>query len=409
MQRHILLIFIFFTLAISSAYGLTLNEAVNIAKKNNPQVKQAKSIWQKAQAEVVVQSTWPDPMIMITYDGVPQVRGALEDAPMKMYGFSQKIPFPGKLTLKRFVRSDMARMFYEKYQSKIWEVATKTKSAYHTLYFIRKAIVINLENEALLRQFEKIARAKYIIANASQHDLLKSRIELSLLSNELITLRQRENTAIARLNLLLNQEPNSQIKLPEKMDFPGIGLALSELEETALENQPVLLAMRHGLDSKEWAHLLSKMQYLPNFELRLLQKESKATGLNGWNTRLMASVPIWFWGKNAQVNVAGEAREEAQASLKNMENMVRFEVRDAYEKLDSSKRLIELFKSTIVPQAEQMVKAARIAYEGEKIDFLSLINSQKTLQNAKLKYFKSLADFGKNLAELERVIGKELN
>jgi len=402
-MRGIIIFILTLYIAIPS-FGLTLDQAVSKALERNPEILAAQKSWEAHKAKIASVSTWPDPQLELMYEQIPQSGGSINDAQMKMYGISQMIPFPGKLTVKRGIVEAAARISEEKYRAKSQEIIAKVKSAYYTLFLIDKSIQINQENQDLLTSFARIAEAKYVVGKATQHDVLKAKIELSLLSNELITLEQRRQTAQARLNMLLNRKNDVAILVINYVEVPKLIYTQAELEKIALINRPELKAGKFSLERRETVHFLAKLQYLPDFKIKLLQREMRTTGLNGWNFSLMADLPIWFWRKTSVVDSSGKEREQAKAKYENLSNKVRFEVQDAYVMVDSAKRLSILFKDKIIPQAKQALRSATIAYESDKVDFLTLINSQKTLEQSRLKYFQAFAELGKSLAELERVI-----
>jgi outer membrane protein TolC len=402
-------VFIITLLIIVPTYGLSLDEAVSAALEHNPDILAAQKWWEAVKSKAIKVSTWPDPQIELMYEQIPQSGGSLDDASMKMYGLSQMIPFPGKLTLKRRKAEDAAKIAEEKFRAKKREIVAKVKSAFYKLFFVDKSIQINSENKDLLKKFARIAEAKYVVNKATQHDVLKAQIEHSLLVNELITLEQKRQTARARLNTLLNRETDASIDTPAEIAVPEFAHGSEVLEKLALESRPELKAMEYGLKMSENAHTLAKMEYLPNFKVKLLQREMRTMGRDGWNLGFMMDVPLWFWKEASGVSEAGARREEAEAAYNNMKNMVRFEVQEAYVRVDSAKRSAELFENEIIPQVEQALKSAVVAYESERVDFLTLLNSQKTLLESKLKNYGAFRDLGVSLAELERVVGKDLN
>ena len=85
-----------------------------------------------------------------------------------------------------------------------------------------------------------------------------------------------------------------------------------------------------------------------------------------------------------------------------------FEVKDLLVRVQSSESTINLYKTGVIPQAEQSLKAARIGYEADKVDFLTLIDSQRILLNSRLLYYRALTDFEQNLANLEKAVGIQL-
>lgn len=69
-------------------------------------------------------------------------------------------------------------------------------------------------------------------------DVLKAQVELSRIVNELITLEQLKETAIARINALLNRHPDAPLGAPEEIDITELTVSLKELYEKAKEISP---------------------------------------------------------------------------------------------------------------------------------------------------------------------------
>jgi len=88
-----------------------------------------------------------------------------------------------------------------------------------------------------------------------------------------------------------------------------------------------------------------------------------------------------------------------------MKNTVLAQVKAYIAKVQSGRRLVNLFKTSIVPQTTQTLEAAIIGYQNDKIDFLTLINTQRMFQDVKLKYWKVIVVYSQNLAELEQILG----
>ena len=59
-------------------------------------------------------------------------------------------------------------------------------------------------------------------------------------------------------------------------------------------------------------------------------------------------------------------------------------------------------------KAEELLGASETAYMAETVDFLSLIDAQRTLLQYQLLYERSLTDNQQRLAELEMLAGAQL-
>lgn len=388
---------------------ITLNEVIREAKEKNPEILEAKERWLATKSKIWQARTWPDPQFGIMWENIPRGEYSLGDANMRTYSLSQKIPFPGKMTLKGRVANRSAQMAYQMYKTKEIEVITKVKGAYFQLFFIHKSIEINQRNKGLFQQFAKIAETKYAVGKAPQHDVLKAQVELSLLTDELIALEQEKDAAEARLNALLNRPALSPLGEPEEWEATPLKLKYEELEKLALENRPELKGMDYAVERSKTALNLARAELLPDFTITYRWSEMPpGTDWDRWDAMLMMDIPLWFWKQSYGMSEARAEKSRAEAGYQAMKNMVLFQVQDALVRVDSSWRRANLFKASIIPQTEQTMRAAAIAYETEKVDFLTLIRSQKMYQDAELKYYNSLMKYGQNLAELELVVGINL-
>jgi outer membrane protein TolC len=121
------------------------------------------------------------------------------------------------------------------------------------------------------------------------------------------------------------------------------------------------------------------------------------------------SLPIWFWQKqNFNVKEMRKELKAMEAEFKDRENMVLLEIKEAFSELEALKKLAILYRTTYVPQAEQLLKSSSASYEANQADFLNLLDSERIVLEFKLDYFKTLIDLEISFAELERAVGVDL-
>ena len=90
-------------------------------------------------------------------------------------------------------------------------------------------------------------------------------------------------------------------------------------------------------------------------------------------------------------------------------DQVFFQIKDALVEVETQQALVLLLRDTHIPQAEQSLEATTAGYQTATVDFLSLIDSLRVLEDFRLALFQAMADFEKRWAELERVVGRELS
>ena len=97
----------------------------------------------------------------------------------------------------------------------------------------------------------------------------------------------------------------------------------------------------------------------------------------------------------------GSSRHEYEAAR--LDTLSR--VKDLYTRANTSERLLSLYKTGILPQAQMALRSATSSYQVGKIDFLALLDSQTLLLRYQLAYEKELVDLNKTISEIEEMTG----
>lgn len=391
--------------------SLNLKWLIQEAMDNNPEIIAAQKRLNAAKAKIPQAKSLDDPLIRAgSFDMANNpfnINGQTEMLQQR-YSVTQKIPFPGKLRLRGEIAAEEANAVEKELLSKVQEIIALVKSAFYELYYINAAIDITEEIRDLLRKFAEIAEEKYAVGEATQRDVLAAQVELSTLANNLIVLNKERESVIARLNTLLNKSPETPLGKPRPFEKHSLRLTIKELEDLALKNRPELKRFDHLIKRSEADVKLSKRDYyFSDFEpmVEYMQEDRRS---DTWASAITINVP-WLWPKNrSKVKETKEALNAAKSDYRFINNKTLFEVKDFLVRIQSSESTINLYKTGVIPQAEQSLKAARIGYEADRVDFLTLIDSQRTLLNARLLYYRALTDFEQNLANLERAIGIQL-
>ena len=398
---------------------LNIRWVIDEALKSNPELQSAKLRWNASSERILQERALDDPVIGFTYFGEQvQTRVGEKQAGVSA---SQKVPFYGKLRLKGEVARNEAKVSGERYRTLEREIVAKAKSAFYELYWAYKSININEENRYLLQRFVKIAEVKYATGKATQQDVLKAQVELSKIVNELISLEQLKETAVARINTLLNLHPDTPLGTPEEVDIADLTVSLEDLYEKAKEVSPDLSILKYKIERDKAAYQLAKKQYFPDFTFGLnytfindmpssAMSSPIGEGRDSYTGTLSMNIPIFQKRKHdAGVREANAKLKSSKMAYQNMENMTLFEVKDFHFKVQTAERLVKLYRDSIIPQANQSLKAAESGYQAGQVDFLNLIDSQRVLLDFNLAFYRAVADFGTNIAGLERVVGVELS
>ncbi|MHC4196459.1 MAG: TolC family protein [Planctomycetota bacterium] len=386
---------------------LSISWVVEEAVGSNPDIRASLSRWAASQEAIDGAESLDDPRIGF------QLRNAknpvqVEDGWQRyrrMGSISQKFPFPGKLRLRGEIATDNSEMSKKDWEETIRIITTQAKTAYYGLHYINKAIYINEGDRELLENLAKTAETRYRVGETPQRDVLAAQVELAKIINELQVLGEEKRTAETRINTLLNRGPEAPLGRPEDYTPHKLTVNLEDVEALAVKNRPELKKFDLAVKRNKSVHKLAKKDlYFPDPEVGLhyMQSDSEA---DSWRSQVGVNVP-WIWGKHrAKVRETRQSVKAAQADYQAVQNAVLFEVKDFWIKAINAQSTAKIYSENVIPLAEQSLKAALAEYKTGKIDFLTLIDSERTLIDAQLEYHKATTAFETSLAELERAVG----
>lgn len=390
-----------------------LPSLINEALINNPGIQAAYNTWKAARYKAKRVSGLPDPMARYTYFGesIETKVGPQEHK----YGISQKVPFPGKLHLKKRAEDKHADMLKEAYDAAQREVIKNIKFVYYDIFWIDKAIDITREEKSILETLEKVAQRKYETLRSPQQDVIKAQVEISKLIDKLFTLRQHRKSLEAKMNALLSRPKATPFDKVEGVGLDKFEYNLRDLHELAGYNRQELLAADLDMERTRYERSLARLNFLPDFTFGFdyIQIGSGSTSMDNdgddaWSTTFAVHVPLWLSKQVAEAKEKQASFTASQRNYENVKNTVISEVEDVYYKINTYKDIVGLYKTALVPQAEQAFEAARTAYEAGKVDFLNWLDSERVLLRTRLAHYKAIADYKKSIAYLERVVGRDL-
>ena len=404
---------ILFTPSLMHSQGvgpLKLDELIEEALENNPQLRAARNQTAAAGTRVDQVTSWDAPQLGVEFFQTPiqSFPNPARDGMETDYFIQQMFPFPGKLSAMGKAAESNARMTEEGYRALERKVISDVKSAYYEVYLVQRKIQLNQENQELMRQFVQIASKQYEVGTGEHHEVLRAQVELSTLINEGVILQKEKKAAEAMLNTLLSRPTDSSLGYVSDPDVSLPPLTFSQLRQLALESRPEVRAMGYAIDMNRAELQLSKREYFPDLMLRLAYKDIATTKDDFWSAMAGISIPLTFWSKGKYTSKVEENElnvRKAEEELNSMKNMTLFEVQDALVKVQTNQNLVLLYKNTVIPQARQTLESTIIAYQTGRSMFLWLVDIYRTLLDAQLAYHQSVTDYMKSQAELERAVG----
>ncbi len=378
----------------------SLNATLNEAEKSNPEILVAKKKWEEERAKILAAGSLPDPEVGVEFWGKNET----------WYDVSQTVPFLVKLPLKAQSQAHEANREKGFYEAKQKEILQKVKAAHYAYFLAWKEIEIFEESVSFLKQFSTVAENKYSVNQTSQANVLKAQLEYSKTLNTLETLKQEKEARAAELNALLDRIPDSPLPKPAEPSLPVASLDYASLEKIAWQNRPELHAARHHVNHMGADLAVAQADFLPDATVQYSRRTFKNDMPDDNIVMVKFNVPfLWFWRQGAMVDAAAKAKEGAEAELRSMETMTRSDLKGLLVKTQNARRLVELYRTTTIPQSEIALKVSLKGYEAGTEGFVDVIDSERSWLGFQLEYYQYLAEYWSYLASLERLVGRDLS
>jgi outer membrane protein, heavy metal efflux system len=396
--------------------GDILQSLVQEALERNPDLASVRFAAEAADHRIRPAGSLPDPMLSLAFSNLPVDDFALDKEPMtsRDIGFSQAIPFPGKLSLKEEIARLGAAQAGDRTEAMRNLLRFRVKRDFFGLVENRAVQRLTEKNKAFLGELLAVANARYAVGKTPQQDLFKVAVEISRMENMLIALRKQETAILSDLNTLRDRPVGTAIDLPSSYPVPGILYSEEEMVEIATGSNPDLKREADSVKQKEKSLLLARKQILPDFQVGGAYKfrERSQMGVDRpdfFTANLMISLPLWHGRKqDEEVEAASRDLSSRESGYKNAVNAVRNRIREITAGIARWRSSLDLFDSGLLPQARESVNSSLSAYQVGQVEFASVLLGQISLYQQEIDREKAADALGISVAELELVLGKEL-
>ncbi|MBF0456998.1 MAG: TolC family protein [Nitrospirae bacterium] len=346
----------------------------------------------------------PDPMISVGYqnEGFQRFTLGEEQGAQFMLGLAQTFSFPGKLALKEQAaakETDSLKLASEDVRLK---TVARVKELYFDLLLSYKTIEIIAERAALFDSFTDASIARYSSGIGQQEDVLMAQKEKYMLMEKEEMERQKIQSISGDLNTTLGRDVNSPLGRPVVRPKAPFTMTLEGTIRRAYEAAPAIRAKEELISQAKIKIESAKKDFYPDVSLSAGYFKRSGDFKDMWS--LTASFPIPIFYKKKQSMAVAEAASmaaEAEHELDNAKAMRAASVRENYTMIQSSEKLMGLYKDALIPRTWQDYELAVSSYINGRVDALNVVTRLKSLLDYELEYWSQYAAREKAAARIE--------
>jgi outer membrane protein TolC len=390
--------------------GLTLREALDEALAKNPTLIAARKQFEAAQQRPAQERFLSAPTLEAQIWQWPL--DSIDPLKTNMYMFTamQEIPGSGKRAQRAAVADKDVESASNDIAVRARDVIDAVKRAYADLVVSRQAVAVQQASVSLLRQTANLTMARYGTGQGVQQDALKTVVEITKLHTDLLILDERVQIATVALNTLLNRPPDAPIGELSTATTGETLPPVAELQQAAAERHPELRGAQIDIERSQAALAVANSDYKPDFMVGGGYQLMPRT-VGAWTATVRMTWPTAPWARGRLDAAKAQAVADvtaARARQQVVANAIASAVQQAYIRVNSAQARVALLQTTLIPQSQQMVETARVAYENNRGDAGALVENQRMALDAQLDYFRAVGDLQQARADLERAVGEDL-
>lgn len=399
-----------FLLITSTLYakGLTLDEILRIGLQVNPEIRSLEERIEAAKGAVIQAGTAPNPDANVRVEDYSPGN----ETAKTMLGFTQRFEYPGKRSTRKSIALENVEILKLTLEGTRIDVNYKLKKVFYDILQASKNLSLYQGNHAVTRGLLELVNHRLKQGLGGDFDVAKASVEF-IKSEKL--LKESEgllNLAKSQLNILINNPQDSTIDIQGNIASypPHSELSCDDLIRRAMNRHPAILIQMHRIKGLDYNVALNKLSAKPDVDVGLAGGlETLGNPDNNPVAEFSISVPMPIWDrkKGAIAQAKGE-KKGAEEFLKQVQRDITQEVLDAFNKYTITQKTVRFYQEGILTKTANTRNIIRQSFEKGFLNFLDVVDAQRTYLDVMLNYYQSLYDLHIAEAQLGKAIGGSL-
>lgn len=420
------------SIAESNVLVLTLERALEIALKDNKDVKVAQEDIQKADARIreARSAALPNvsvnniytrnlklPAFFLTFDNkITKIVVGSSNSIQSMATLAQPIWIGGKVGTALKIAKVYSDATDESLEKTKKDVIYQVKQLYYGILLSREAIKVTRQTYEQADAHYKNVKSKFDQGAASEFDLLRAEVQATNLKPQVTQAENRLELLQTSLKNLLAINPDQEIQVDGRFTFlPLDESTLEQGSKEALQKRPELreleltsqmMAFVVKIERAGWypsLYLMGSMQFMGQTNDYRIRKEQRNIS---YDVGFQLQVPIFDGLRtSARVEQAEIDHQKIVYQIEKVKDGITTEARQAVLQMrEANQRVTALVRN--VEQSEKAHKIAVVRYESGIGTQLELFDAQVAREMAQMNYLQGVYDYLIAQAAWEKAVGR---
>jgi cobalt-zinc-cadmium efflux system outer membrane protein len=388
---------------------ITLDDAIRLALQHNHNLLAARTTIEQSKAEEITANLRPNPSLFADWDYLPLFSPSnLNAAWINEYT-------EGDLGLSYLIERGKKRQHRLQAARDQTAVTTSLVSDNErTLTFQVAALFIKVQLaqstlELAQRDLESYQKTvdlnnlRYEKGAISEDDKLKIELQLLQFQNDVAQAELAKVQGLSDLRQQLGYESvPADYDIAGEFEYHKVQGNLEDLQLKALQQRPDLKAAMQGVAAAGSQYLLAKAD--AKQDVTVQGNYTHTNGING--ASVSASIPLPIFNRNqGEIARTHSVIAQTQEQEKAANNQVLTDVRDAFQSLQTSDKIVGLYRSGYLDRAQKDRDISEYAYQRGAVSLLDFLDAERSYRATQLAYRQALASWLLAVEQLREAVG----
>jgi cobalt-zinc-cadmium efflux system outer membrane protein len=398
--------------------SITLDEAIQLALQHNHNMLAARTVIEQSEAEETTANLRPNPTLFADWEYLP-LGSPSKQNPDLYQGVSTNdylknnteadtgLSYLIERGKKRQHRLQAAKDITAQTRSIVADnergLSFNTASLFVSVQLAKSALELADKD---LKSFQKtvdLGQLRYDKGAISEDDYLKIKLQVLQFETDYQQAELAKVQALSDLRQLLGYESvSADYDVAGPFDYQPLKGNLEDFQLKALQNRPDLRAAQQGITAAKSQFELQKA--IGKQDVTVQGNYSHVNGINAVN--FLGSIPLPIFNRNqGEIARTRIAITQAQEQEKATNGQALTDVRDAYEGLRVSDRIVQLYRSGYLDVAQKDRDIAEYAYQRGAVSLLDFLDAERNYRATQLAYRQALASYLLALEQMRQAVG----
>ncbi len=360
----------------------------DLAVQANPAVGATRDRIQALEEQVSQAGAWMDPTFSAEYSNMPINAPVPGKHPMSgiQLTLRQTFPWPGKIDAREVEARSRVRQEQLTLAEQKLELRAAVRHAYYRLALTRQLRAVTQRHAQLASDFLDVVRVKNEAGVAAQHELLRLRVLVDQLQDDLESFDEDEQALTAVINATLHRRANVPVPTPEQTVVKAPVADAGALAGRAARGRPLLQRSVVEAETYRAAARRAERDGYPDITLwagyRVRTEAGTDMGTDFFSLGVSLPIPLFYDQRSGSEQRRNEKLAESAVLTRAADlDSIRGNLGRVVAAWTRAAQQARTYRQELTPEARLALEATFSSYQVSRADFAALFQAELQLLN----------------------------